>query len=1403
MRRKVIIPIIALITIMSLGVFLSSCNLADVLGDLDLGSIWEVFGYNKPANLKALTVSDSQIYLSWEDKVTGEDGFVIEVTDQDLNETEILVDKNTTEYYHTPLDSNTLYIYEMYAYDDAGQSDPSNQAFAKTDLAASTEPDVPTNLQAAPVSDTKIDLSWDDNSSNEDGFKVYRSPTSGGPYSLIDTTNPNVSEYTDAGLTPETIYYYKVSATNSFGDSSQTAETSATTLLTPSAVPDAPTNLQAAAVSNMRIDLTWTDNSGDEEAFVVLISTNNSTFSTIGEVKPNVTTYQSTSLKPETTYYYRIYATNSTGDSAVTESAKARTLPTPGTMPEAPSNLQAKAVSDSQIAIGWTDNSVDEDGFNVFISKDEGEDKDYYWVDKVKPNVNEYLMNGLGKGVTYYFKVSAFNFFGETNINLMNPASATTLSSEIPPVPPSGLVAKTVSDSQIAIAWNDNSDNEEGFNIFISKNGVDFDWFTKVKPDTGEYLVGGLPSGYQFWFKVNAYNRYGSSALTDSASAWTGDEPDDVPAAPTNLVAKAASDTRIVMAWTDNSDNEDGFNIEVSENGLSFYFLDKVEPDRSEYSLDGLKPNLTLYFRVNAYNRYGKSEYTNVAKATTLPEPSGAPAAPANLVAKALSTTQVVIGWMDNSDNEDGFNIVMAVDYDNTGDPPAAEKYRWIETVKPGVKEFVIEGLKPDITFWFKVQAFNAQGESLYSNAADARTPAASGAPAAPTNLVAKAASDTQIELGWTDNSDNEEAFILEIKKEELGTFSFLDKIKPDTTGYAVGGLRPNAQYWFRLFAVNGSGESVYSNEATATTKPDPGTVPLAPTNLVAKALSHTQVVIAWSDNSDNEDGFNVEISLDGVKFEFFDKTGPDMKEYVAEGLKPEITFYFRMNAFNSSGGSEYSNVAKATTLPEPTGVPEDPSGLIAKTASDTVIEIQWTDNSGDEDAFNIEISVGTTEPDPGDYKWLDKVKPDTTYYKVGGLKPATQFWFRVNAVNGEGESGYTDPVTATTNSTPGSIPADPTSLIAVAKSDSVIALGWTDNSDNEEGFNVEISLDGEKFEFFDKAGANVREYAAEGLKPETTYYFRVTAFNSSGPSENYTNTAKAATLPEPTAIPDPPAGLDASVKSDSVIGLVWKDMSDNEDGFGIEFSGNGSDYKFVDKVPTNVSEYVMEGLKPNTTYFFRVNAFNGEGASDYCTPVSATTQPEPSEVPAAPSTLGATAKSDSVIVLTWTDNSDNEEFFVIEVGPNGSTWETLDKVKADGVEYIVEGLKPTTTYYFRILAANGEGNSTWSNTANDTTLESPSSSPAAPTELTATAVGDLTIIVAWTDNSSVEEGFFIEWGPDGERWDTLDKLPPDSEGYKKTGLKNGVTYYFRVKAYNKAGESAYADFDYATAYEK
>jgi hypothetical protein len=179
---------------------------------------------------------------------------------------------------------------------------------------AAAAPNAPTNLTATVVSSQQINLSWQDNATNEANYYVERAPASTGKWKVVATLGANVTSYQNTGLTQNTTYYYRVrcKAGNTYSSYSNTANAI-------TAVIAAPTEITADVISASSISLAWTDNTAYESNYSVERSPNGSrSWTVIATLGANVTNYTNTGLTVGTAYYYRVRTYDGTNYSAYT-----------------------------------------------------------------------------------------------------------------------------------------------------------------------------------------------------------------------------------------------------------------------------------------------------------------------------------------------------------------------------------------------------------------------------------------------------------------------------------------------------------------------------------------------------------------------------------------------------------------------------------------------------------------------------------------------------------------------------------------------------------------------------------------------------------------------------------------------------------------------------------------------------------------------------------------------------------------------------------------------------------------------------------------------------------------------------------------------------------------------------
>jgi titin len=320
------------------------------------------------------------------------------------------------EWYSGTVDDVAVYNRTLTAAQVANHNSAGRSATAPV-------PAAPTNLTATAPGATGIDLAWKDNAVNETGYVLERSATSTFTSVTSRSFAPDVVTFSDTGLAPGTTYYYRVKATGTSGDSSWSNAVSATTVAT-TTVPTAPTSLVATASGTSTVDLTWTDTSSNETGFVLERSTS-AAFSgaTSRTLAAGTTSATETGLAPATTYYFRLKATGSGGDSGYSNTATATTASAPApTVPAAPTGLTATATGATTVDLRWTDASTDETGFVL----DRSTTSAFSTVvsRNLPAGTTATTDTGLAAATTYYYRVRAINGAGSSTPS--NTASATT-----------------------------------------------------------------------------------------------------------------------------------------------------------------------------------------------------------------------------------------------------------------------------------------------------------------------------------------------------------------------------------------------------------------------------------------------------------------------------------------------------------------------------------------------------------------------------------------------------------------------------------------------------------------------------------------------------------------------------------------------------------------------------------------------------------------------------------------------------------------------------------------------------------------------------------------------------------------------------------------------------------------
>jgi hypothetical protein len=587
-------------------------------------------------------------------------------------------------------------------------------------------PTIPGATTATAQSTTSIKLSWVASSAGSActvSYNVYRSTTSGFTPSASNLIASNLisDSYLDNGLTASTTYYYVVEAADGAGLSAGSNQASAETLGgggSCSAVPSAPTGVTATATSSSAISVSWSAVTPPANCTISGYTVYGSTTSGFTPGSGNLlasgltgTTYANTGLSSSTTYYYKVEATDADGSSAAStqQSAETQAAASGSEIVAIAAGGPAESNSGGGDASFVADEYFSGGGDNAVVTST---------INLTQPGINAAPMAVYQHGRSGVFTYTIPGLTAGNQYSVLLHFAETYFSS------------KGSREFNVAINGTTVLTNLDIY-ATVGQNAALLESFTATANSSGQIVIAFTVGAADQPLVMGIELRGGSSG---SCSA--------VPSAPTGLTATASSSSAIGLSWSAVTPPANcslsGYSVYGSTtSGFTAGTANLLATGLTgtTYSNTGLAASTTYYYKVEATDAEGASAASTQASTTTLAAScSAVPSAPTGLTATATSSSAINLNWSAVTPpancSVSGYSVYGST---TSGFTPGSANL--LATGLTGTT-YTNTGLSASTTYYYKVEATDAEGTSAASTQQSAETQAGSGS----TEVVAIAA---------------------------------------------------------------------------------------------------------------------------------------------------------------------------------------------------------------------------------------------------------------------------------------------------------------------------------------------------------------------------------------------------------------------------------------------------------------------------------------------------------------------------------------------------------------------------------------------------------------------------------------------------------------------------------------
>ncbi|NWH40270.1 SDK2 protein, partial [Chloropsis hardwickii] len=911
-----------------------------------------------------------------------------------------------------------------------------------------------------------------------------------------------------------------------------------------------------------------------------------------------------------------------------------------------------------------------------------------------------------------------------------------------------------------------------------------------VDPEVTSVTVRGLVPARSYQFRLCAVNDVGRGQFSkDTERVSLPEEPPSAP--PQNVIASGRTNQSIMIQWQPPPESHQngvlkGYIIRYCLAGLpvGYQFKNITNAEVNNLLLEDLIIWTNYEIEVAAYNSAGLGVYSMKVTEWTL---QGVPTVPpGNVQAEATNSTTIRFTWNPPSPQfingiNQGYKLIAW--------EPEHEDEATVVTVRPNFQDSVhvgyVAGLRKFAEYFTSVLCFTTPGDGPRSPPQLVRTH--EDVPGPVGHLSFSDILDTSLKVSWQEPLEKNGILTgYRISWEEYNrTNTRVTHYLPNVTlEYRVTGLTALTTYTIEVAAMTSKGQGQVSSSTISSGVPPE--LPGAPTNLGISNIGPRSVTIQFRPGYDGKTsisrwqveaqvrggsgrglrgclgtahpphpsttpqvGQNGEAGEWGLVHQLANE--PDSRSMEVPNLKP-YTYYrrvpgrFRMRQVNIVGTSPPSLPSRRIqTLQAPPDMA--PANVTLRTASETSLWLRWMplleqEYNGNPDSVGYRIRYARADGrgQPALHVIRDRVEREFT---IEDLEEWTEYRVQVQAFNAIGSGPWSPSVLGRTRE---SVPSSgPSNVSAVATSSSSLTVRWSDIPEADcngliLGYKVLYKEKGSEApaRFWLAEGNASRSAQLTGLAKYTLYEIRVLAFTRMGDGVPSRPPVLERTLDD---VPGPPVGLLFPEVRTTLVRLIWQPPAAPNGvilAYQVSHRLNTSAVTAaaVEVLEASARQFTATGLQPEATYLFRVTAQTRKGWGEAAEALVVTTEkrarPQP---PGKPLAQQEEVRARSVL-LSWEPGSDGlspVRYYTVQSRelPGGHWALHSAPVSHNATAFVVDRLKPFTSYKFRVKATNDIGDSEYSEESESlTTLQA--APEEAPTILSITPHTTTSVLIRW-----------------------------------------------------------------------